>query len=472
MKHWPIGDKRGSVAQDLTHTGAIPQRTGGVSKQALRLSLYVQLLACDIIAVGGGLLLTARVLHGAWLDLHSLKVGLLLLPTYLFFALNGRAYTINVLTSLGESLKRSMSAMLAASLLFLMFSYFMQSEERFSRLDLTLSIASGFALLAILRVCIDQFVVSTYQGRLVGELVVVDSVTYHGPSGMPVIDAKAANIQPDLQNPDMLQRLAQVLKGYDRLIVACPAERQQAWSLLMKGSNIRGEILMPPEETVGAIGLGKLGEAETLIVSKGPLSMRSRAQKRALDLLVTVPALIVLSPMMAVVAILVKMESAGPVFFRQPRVGRSNSIFYIMKFRSMRAADCDRNGARSTARDDDRITRVGAFIRKTSIDEIPQLINVLRGDMSLVGPRPHALGSLAGNRLFWQVDEQYWVRHALKPGITGLAQVRGFRGATAKEVDFENRLASDLEYVNTWSLWLDIKILFGTLRVVVHENAY
>lgn len=117
------------------------------------------------------------------------------------------------------------------------------------------------------------------------------------------------------------------------------------------------------------------------------------------------------------------------------------------------------------------ITRVGAFIRRTSIDELPQLINVLRGDMSLVGPRPHALGSLAGDKLFWEIDEQYWVRHALKPGITGLAQFAAI-AAPPCSVRISKIASADLEYVHGWRLWRDISILFYTAKVVIHRNAF
>jgi polysaccharide biosynthesis protein PslA len=144
----------------------------------------------------------------------------------------------------------------------------------------------------------------------------------------------------------------------------------------------------------------------------------------------------------------------------------------MYKFRSMRQQLSDLDGAQSTLRDDQRITRVGALIRRTSIDELPQLLNVLKGDMALVGPRPHALGSQAGEKLFWEVDDRYWTRHALKPGLTGLAQVRGLRGATDTESDLSDRLNADLEYLDGWSLWRDIQIVWGTLRVVVHERAY
>jgi lipopolysaccharide/colanic/teichoic acid biosynthesis glycosyltransferase len=138
----------------------------------------------------------------------------------------------------------------------------------------------------------------------------------------------------------------------------------------------------------------------------------------------------------------------------------------------MRSDATDAVGERSATRNDDRITRVGALIRRTSIDELPQLLNVLKGDMSLVGPRPHALGSLAGEELFWEVSETYWVRHALKPGITGLAQVRGHRGATAAAEDLQVRLRSDLEYLMNWSLSLDLLILVRTCGVLFHKNAF
>jgi lipopolysaccharide/colanic/teichoic acid biosynthesis glycosyltransferase len=144
----------------------------------------------------------------------------------------------------------------------------------------------------------------------------------------------------------------------------------------------------------------------------------------------------------------------------------------MYKFRSMAMHRLDHDGQSSTSRDDERITRVGRFIRRTSIDELPQLFNVLAGDMSIVGPRPHAIGSQAGNKLFWEVDQRYWLRHALKPGLTGLAQVRGLRGTTERESDLASRLNADLEYLNGWSLWRDIGIVVATAGVVVHDRAY
>jgi polysaccharide biosynthesis protein PslA len=169
---------------------------------------------------------------------------------------------------------------------------------------------------------------------------------------------------------------------------------------------------------------------------------------------------------------LIRLDSPGPVLFKQRRIGHGNRQFMMYKFRSMRTDKTDSSGSRSASRDDDRITRVGRFIRRTSIDELPQLINVIRGEMSLVGPRPHPLGSLAGDLLFWEVTHNYWLRHALKPGITGLAQIRGFRGATDREEDLEKRIRCDLEYLSNWSVWRDFLIMLQTLSVLTHKNAY
>jgi lipopolysaccharide/colanic/teichoic acid biosynthesis glycosyltransferase len=160
------------------------------------------------------------------------------------------------------------------------------------------------------------------------------------------------------------------------------------------------------------------------------------------------------------------------VFFVQERVGWGNRLFKMYKFRSMWFEKTDHSGFRSASRRDDRITRVGGFLRKTSLDELPQLFNVLKGDMSIVGPRPHAVGSTAEDRLFWEVDERYFNRHAVKPGLTGLAQVRGFRGATLTRRDLSNRVQADLEYLSGWSLWRDLAIIVRTLKVLVHRNAF
>ena len=194
--------------------------------------------------------------------------------------------------------------------------------------------------------------------------------------------------------------------------------------------------------------------------------------KRVFDVLLSGTGLVMSAPLWLVIAAAIKLEDGGPVLFRQRRLGQGNRFFSIYKLRTMRVESSDSDGNRSTGRADERVTRIGRMLRRTSIDELPQLINVLKGDMSIVGPRPHALGSQAGDKLFWQVDERYWQRHALRPGITGLAQVRGLRGATENEIDLSSRLQADLEYLAGWNILRDVRIVFATIGVLASERAY
>jgi lipopolysaccharide/colanic/teichoic acid biosynthesis glycosyltransferase len=242
--------------------------------------------------------------------------------------------------------------------------------------------------------------------------------------------------------------------------------------MTLKGANISGEVLDDQVVLLGAHGARVIGDHGLLQVSSGPLGMRARSAKRLFDLALAGGVIIVLSPLLIAVAIAIKLEDGGPVIFIQRRTGLGNRFFGMYKFRSMAEASSDPDGKLSTGREDPRITRVGRFIRRRSIDELPQLFNVLAGHMSLVGPRPHAIGSHAGDKLFWEVDLRYWHRHCLKPGLSGLAQVRGYRGATDRESDLVQRLQADLEYLDGWSLFKDIKILCRTFGVLVHNRAF
>src|SRR3546814_2270714 len=242
-------------------------------------------------------------------------------------------------------------------------------------------------------------------GEMTAELGVVDAaILPPAYLNRDIIDALASGLRTDLDDPYMLDRLGTVLQDYDRVTIVCAPERKVEWARALKGVNILGEIVMPEIAELGPLTARQVGGVTTLVVSWGPLNRANRVKKRALDLAVTIPALVALAPLLALVAIAVKLDSPGPVFFRQERMGRGNRIFRILKFRRMRVEATDANGARSASRDDDRITRVGKFIRATNIDELPQLINVLSGELSLVGTRPHAPGSTAGNELFWRVD--------------------------------------------------------------------
>lgn len=186
------------------------------------------------------------------------------------------------------------------------------------------------------------------------------------------------------------------------------------------------------------------------------------AAKRATDIVGASFGLLLFAPLLIGIAIAIKTTSPGPVFFRQKRYGYHNRRFWIFKFRTMHVHLGDRNGTRQTTSGDPRVTPIGRVLRKSSLDELPQLINVLMGHMSLVGPRPHVPGMLAGGMLYERLTPYYFQRHHMRPGITGLAQVSGYRGSTAVALSAIERLDYDLQYITNWSLKLDILIIART----------
>jgi lipopolysaccharide/colanic/teichoic acid biosynthesis glycosyltransferase len=195
--------------------------------------------------------------------------------------------------------------------------------------------------------------------------------------------------------------------------------------------------------------------------------------KRGMDVMLAAILLLVACLPMLLIALLIRLESPGPPLFRQRRIGQDGRCFVMWKFRTLRAGASADGPLCQVRRGDKRVTRLGAWLRGWSVDELPQLFNVLRGEMSLVGPRPHAPGTCAGDRPFELICPSYAARHVVRPGMTGLAQVRGWRGATETEDKLLRRVDADLEYIETWSLWLDLAILARTLAVVLHRcNAY
>ena len=216
-----------------------------------------------------------------------------------------------------------------------------------------------------------------------------------------------------------------------------------------------------------------LGDLPVITLFERPISGTDAVVKRAEDLIFTSIILILCAPIMALVALAVKLDSPGPIFFRQPREGFNNKTFRVYKFRSMTDDKCETDGIQQATRGDKRVTRMGRIIRATSLDELPQLFNVMQGDMSLVGPRPHAPSTRAGGRLFNEVVQTYAARHKVKPGITGWAQVCGWRGETDTEEKLVKRLEYDLHYIENWSVPFDIYILVRTVFAVIFpKNAF
>ena len=204
-----------------------------------------------------------------------------------------------------------------------------------------------------------------------------------------------------------------------------------------------------------------------------PLTGWDAIGKRAFDMVFSGVVLLAAMPLFLLLALLIKLESRGPVLFKQKRYGFNDEVIDVYKFRSMRQELADPDARQLTVRDDPRVTRIGKFIRRTSLDELPQLINVMRGEMSVVGPRPHALRTTAGGRMCEEVVDRYSRRHRMRPGLTGWAQVNGYRGTMQDEEHLRKRIEHDLYYINNWSPWLDLKILAMTLWCVVNgRNSY
>jgi Undecaprenyl-phosphate glucose phosphotransferase len=216
-----------------------------------------------------------------------------------------------------------------------------------------------------------------------------------------------------------------------------------------------------------------IGRLPLLAVFDRPLMGWGLFLKNVFDRVIASVALVVLAPVLLAVAAAIRLESKGPVLFKQKRYGFNNELIEVFKFRSMYADRCDAHATTLVSKGDPRVTRVGRLIRKTSLDELPQLFNVLTGQLSLVGPRPHATQAKAADTLYEQVVDGYFARHRVRPGITGWAQINGWRGETDTREKIEQRVKHDLDYIDNWSLMFDVKILARTpFALLKSENAY
>lgn len=263
----------------------------------------------------------------------------------------------------------------------------------------------------------------------------------------------------------------------DEVIMALPLDAEQRLrSLCAKMKALAVDVrlsLEPLAETFDVRGLGYVGTVPVFEVIDRPLKNWRAVVKWIEDRVLGSLLLVFIGPLTAVIAILIKLDSPGPVFFAQTRFGFNNEVIRVLKFRTMHVDRSDPSGAQRTVRNDPRVTRLGRILRWLSFDELPQLINVVRGDMSLVGPRPHAVAMKAGDRLYCEAVEQYLHRHRVRPGLTGWAQVNGLRGEVDTLEKAHARVAHDLYYIEHWSPWLDLKILLKTFGILAsRENAY
>ena len=281
-------------------------------------------------------------------------------------------------------------------------------------------------------------------------------------------------------NLDILGRVSDFQKvfeshTFDQLIIAIPINNRVKIRNLIDQAEFNGVRPRMVPDYYGLFNRGFetqfLGDLPVVNIREFPLEVyTNRFWKRIFDLVFSAVALVLVSPLMLLIAIAIKLDSKGPVFYKPIRLGRKGVEFTLYKFRSMYSNDDPRSGEQSTKLDDDRITRVGRFIRKYSLDELPQFINVLKHDMSVVGPRPHRV---ILNKMLQEKATNYLVRHYVLPGVTGWAQVNGWRGPTDTRIQYKGRTLHDLWYIENWTFLLDLYIILLTVfGVKSRKNAF
>lgn len=294
-----------------------------------------------------------------------------------------------------------------------------------------------------------------------------------------IFDDRRDRVGPEVRGVPILGKTAdlidhRILPFVDRIVITVPPKANARVAQLIERlapiPNPISLLLEDADDDTEAKAFGRIADFDLMQVTGPAQRSGYLAAKRALDLTLSVAAVIALAPLMGAVALAIRLDSPGPVFFRQKRHGYMNEEIVVWKFRSMRVETSDFKAARQVTADDDRITRVGKFIRKTSLDELPQIFNIITGEMSIVGPRPHAIGMLSGGAEASKLVETYAHRHRIKPGLTGWAAVNGSRGPVDTAEDVRRRVALDLEYMERQSFWLDLAIILRTAPCLLGDS--
>jgi hypothetical protein len=376
--------------------GAIPNAPANGLAPPLarkRLQVFMAMMLADIAILLGCFGAFSFAYLIAYRGLVSMDAAMLpaylLLPIFLTIGLFNGTYSGGALTRWPQAAWRVASALVVAAALFNFVAFFAKMSEDFSRAAFALSVISSLLLMALLRVLLVGWVARSWSNGPINRLLILAGGPKVDLPGLHTIDAAEHGILPRLDDPRSLHRLAKYLRNMDEVMVSCPEGERAAWSQVLKGAGIHAEVVSPMAQEIGALGIRHYGEGNfsTLLISTGALRMRDRALKRLFDIGLSVAGLIVLSPLLLVTACAILFDDGAPVLFRQQRMGRGNHLFAIAKFRSIKSEQSDAGGERSASLGDTRVTRVGHFIRRTSIDELPQLWNVLRGDMSTIAAR-------------------------------------------------------------------------------------
>jgi Undecaprenyl-phosphate glucose phosphotransferase len=404
-----------------------------------------------------------------------------------------QGYRVRALASLYSLISTFFVGALGALCLMMVCGYLSQSLYNYSRIWLVASVLASAALLLLNRVAVAHWVQRARRANLLTESIVIVGANERADRIVGAIRATPhSNIRilglfddrvgrevPDALQEQMLGSTSTMLQyirhhRVDRVVVALPwLASDRIEMLLKKLRTVPVRIDLVPNNVVWqfpAINMERLGSVPVLTVANGRVDEQMGVVKRIEDLVLSSLLIVAISPILLLVALAIKLDSKGPVIFRQRRHGFNNQVFEVYKFRSMTVLDSASADVVQATRNDRRVTRIGKFLRRSSLDELPQLFNVLFGHMSIVGPRPHAVQH---NIEFGSMISEYYARHNVKPGITGWAQVNGLRGETDTVDKMHRRVEFDLHYIEHWSILLDLKILVMTAFAVwFHDNAY
>lgn len=441
------------------------------------------------ILLGSSLLVAGQV--SSTLPVHSsyLIVTIIMSLTAVFFLNNQNLYKIEYIEDYSAAIAKSLKFWTIFFACIAVVVFLTKTGGQFSRLWFAGWYISGMAAIGLLRVFTGRmFRLSVDQRLVVHDVVVVGDADLAAKFIKSISDNRfgirvnavfddglSEGSHGTVEDVPLNGSVASLLRYHkthpiDTLLIASPAEdtgrlRSLVRQLSFQPLNVR--ILPGPMDLElrgkWCAGFGEMPGVHLMAITDLPIEGWGRVVKWFLDFTCAALALVLFAPIMLACVIGIKINSPGPVFFRQKRIGYRNRVFEVYKFRSMHVNAC--NTGRLTERNDPRIFKFGQIMRKLSLDELPQLLNVLKGDMSLVGPRPHMPEARAAGELYFELVAEYAARHRVKPGITGWAQVNGWRGPTETVAQIENRVRHDLYYIDNWSFTLDLMILVKTVFV-------
>ena len=493
-----LGDEARRVASQLTDDNISPRVLAGV----------VRLIDFCVVTALGFLIYLFYVrpleetsgLSAADLGVLDIRHGVIAIAgavLAVIFIQAADAYSVSSLRLMSRQLGRLLAAWTFVFLVFAITAFFFKQSESFSRVWFGAWFLTGAIVLTLSRFAISHYVRGLFRdGRLQRRAILVGGGERAAELIRPLESQTEQELlicgifddRDDTRSPPMLLGYPKLgtfadlvvfgrICKIDMLVVTFPLTAEGRVAEMLKDLWV-----LPVDIRLSAHGnklnlrprsYSYVGAVPFLDIIDKPLADWDYYKKRAFDLVFASLALIVLSPVMLLVALAVRLDSAGPVFFRQTRYGFNNEKISVMKFRSMYHHMADPAAKQVVTRHDPRVTRVGRFIRKTTLDELPQLINVLRGELSLIGPRPHAVHAHTENRPWEAVVDGYFARHRVKPGISGWAQINGLRGEIRNNEMIRKRVEHDLYYIENWSLKLDLYILLVTpFKILDTRDSY